>query len=1330
MRKDLRNGSFGKFVVCVILCLIGWGISVQKVDAGLLENPKITFSPDGNAFTTNADEKNTEWYENGYTIHTGKQSALRTPKEGEHLYSVINDDKVNIGKWVVEHERGQCIHVRMVDVANFHGVRFDKNICFSDYYSGWMGYCADCNQKVTSGLFYMSDDTAITISELDMSMAYYYRCPHCTHLEQGYELKHHVCQEISANQYSVRYHANYGSGYMPKSIHMYNNETIYEGNEITPQKNLTLNSYTRVGYEFIGWNTEIDGNGTYFSDGQEIYNLCSQEQGTVILYAQWKKSQSILEIDPNGGSYNGRQDVSRIQGEYGSTYDMSGRNLTPPVGAIVSFEEYGGEEVDDIVSVMSFKEWSFSLPMKGEIENNIYTYRGKNDQVDRATAIYSYNVILLPDCTKAGYSFGGWYFQPGGENPAGAAGDYLLVTEDTTLYAKWVDLRLESEINTIANGGKGAVDLAWNQKDNIEKNYLLYQKEKDGDWKEIYSAEDIAVGKQTYQQFTYSGKEGSYVIPYGGYYKVTLYGAQGGNSSGYFGGKGGMVSVDIYFEAGEVIRYTLGGQNGYNGGGQATRYGNGGGYSILSTDERGIIIIAGGGGGATSLQDGKPGGSKQGVIGNRNGQNGMAGGGGGYNGGAAGKAVFHVHSISCSHEHVGNPSMEGGCYTKQVICGNTQYTKVKYKESFYYGNIDDDGNHIYCVRCGSYECPGHRDPVYRYTCTVCGTSYNKKKPSSCTGISYDLGCDREEGYICGYEDGDVVGAEAAFGGSNYVNYNECQSYEEAAGVQEGNGQMLIEAVQVGFVDRNYLHGVAATDKAIPDAVAIDSVQIKAVDENKVNVVFVKPEDNGTTYYHKAESYDRKTQRKISISNMTVDTLISGVVGYKYGVNDKEDAGLEELDCYLSYAGKEPYVSVEMEDTIQYLHLAAVDKSGNCSEVIHVKLSEQEVIFWPIITEKIKIKKVPGIYQSENSYYVKADGTSAFEVSFNSRLCGTALPEYQINQVGFGVAENSKDTEGQLYVNIPMTEKIGAGSQMYHNADIRKQYEGEFCLMDASFTEVRRSNYCKDVEIKQNFSIPRDLHGAKIILTPQAAVITNTHRISSDKESDRKNGIELWADGEGPEIIGLDVFRNLQMAHENNWDCNLQITARDKESGLRSLSLEIRNQDNGGFERIDDIDGTINLKVSSEHTLFLGNYIVMATAVDNVGNETVISYGMDGICVYAHIENMQGQVQNQFKKGQKARLQICATGYVDRIEVSFPQEWTEQNPTLNRIYQYETTEFSKKESLEFPVPLHVADGKYNIVVQGYKGNTMAEANVELLTVQIEGSVLDEIRTRLR
>lgn len=52
-------------------------------------------------------------------------------------------------------------------------------------------------------------------------------------------------------------------------------------------ENLTANAFTRTGYEFTGWNTDAEGNGTAYAD--EAAFTASGDEQRVTLYAQWQK---------------------------------------------------------------------------------------------------------------------------------------------------------------------------------------------------------------------------------------------------------------------------------------------------------------------------------------------------------------------------------------------------------------------------------------------------------------------------------------------------------------------------------------------------------------------------------------------------------------------------------------------------------------------------------------------------------------------------------------------------------------------------------------------------------------------------------------------------------------------------------------------------------------------------------------------------------------------------------------------------------------------------------------------------------------------------------
>ena len=60
---------------------------------------------------------------------------------------------------------------------------------------------------------------------------------------------------------------------------------------------LTINTLTRDGFDFAGWNSAADGSGTDYADGAS-YAFTSD----VSLYAQWAVSTYTVTFDANGGS--------------------------------------------------------------------------------------------------------------------------------------------------------------------------------------------------------------------------------------------------------------------------------------------------------------------------------------------------------------------------------------------------------------------------------------------------------------------------------------------------------------------------------------------------------------------------------------------------------------------------------------------------------------------------------------------------------------------------------------------------------------------------------------------------------------------------------------------------------------------------------------------------------------------------------------------------------------------------------------------------------------------------------------------------------------------
>ena len=92
-------------------------------------------------------------------------------------------------------------------------------------------------------------------------------------------------------QYTVHFNANGGSGTM-------SDQTIGVGQA----QALTANTFTRDGYYFAGWNTQTDGLGTTYNDGQSVTDLAAANE-TFTLYAQWKEPVTADYVDANGDAH-------------------------------------------------------------------------------------------------------------------------------------------------------------------------------------------------------------------------------------------------------------------------------------------------------------------------------------------------------------------------------------------------------------------------------------------------------------------------------------------------------------------------------------------------------------------------------------------------------------------------------------------------------------------------------------------------------------------------------------------------------------------------------------------------------------------------------------------------------------------------------------------------------------------------------------------------------------------------------------------------------------------------------------------------------------------
>ncbi len=1363
----------GLFLLAVCLFFAGRTAKAEKPETEepetIYNSPYVTFSPDGEAWTTNAGDTEYCWYEKGTAVFTDIPTSLRALHTGEHYYQMGRKGRIPIGRWEVVHKAGMCTHNSYPgDAAEWHGVRFARDICEGYYNSGWFAYCADCGEAVTGILIYMSKDAAETIDYLEVgdgSPDYFYLCPWSRNLEQGAGFAEHICKGISWNQYRVAYDPNtdeaYG-GYMEESVHMYNNASEYEGKPVTPSVRLTPNAYTRIGYEFVGWNTEPDGSGTFYEDQARILNLTDRDirihkDGAVVtLYAQWRGSSSRLAIDPNGGSYRGSSAVTTVTGSYGSVYTADRAEVEAPAGHTVSFETNGGERLAPVTGTQHFVEWIKEQPFQGQMTADRYRFCGPDHSVDRIRAEYAPDPVTLPEPVWENHSFGGWYYDAEFTKPAGGGGDTVTPAKDTTLYAQWAELVLRASDNYTANGERGAVDLAWRQPDGLGKTYRLYQSRDERSFHRINTAEDVDSGRTVSVSCGYTGRPGTYTVPYTGFYNLTAEGAQGADYSAdgqrALGGRGGRVTARVWLQAGEVITYTVGGRNGYNGGGGGNRYANGGGCTVVSTDQKGVLLIAGGGGGAGARSNGGPGGSSEAVLSGASGyagQSGSAGGGGGFCGGVAGTYTPEKRgtrlryltfdeptTIYVAYHRENNEIDVGYQFGLPVYLYIAQSRRLMQGEEFV--GLTDSGDYVE-YNGENWYVEGGRETTVAY--------YNWY-PLFCVPITYSPHYGARGGFgMCwpGFEEGDVNGVfrlyqeteyverpetiTPAYGGSSYVNTAFAGSYDSAVGTRAGDGAFTIQSESIGFVEGASLDGVVASDMAPPDAVALETMRKEALGQSQVKVLWEKPADNGTAYYHVAESYLTGSLTRLCRSNVTRNVLTTGVAGYYVLVDESAQTVVTGANGrYVREEGQ----TIPLGDRVKYLHVAPVDRAGNLGETTHLRLEAADGdLRWPLHTRKLAVEEGDGVYRSpEGTIYVRSDGETPFALSYQAYMEGWAREDYQINYAVFESSAAGKSCRSILHCE---SSPVREGRFYLSEEERRLTSSGASLLSAYPHTRASRSEGNRELSVEQDFVLKREADGVQVEILPIAGADCQGETVYSDYGEDKGNGICMIGDATAPTIEGLSVLDGLTLLDRRNGAVELRITAEDALSGVRDFSLEIYNTDNAA-RRIyrPQADGVLRVDITGDDPIFSGDFTATVRAVDNVGNESSQSAGTTEFDLATEVVRILEPQDPVFQRGESGILTITTWGYAEKVEVEFPEELVGLSPELNRTYVYtDRPSYRHVEELPFMIPLDAPENaSYEITVRAYKGDRRMEDHPSLSVIGVQGTVLDDVRTRLR
>lgn len=226
--------------------------------------------------------------------------------------------------------------------------------------------------------------------------------------------------ETKYNPYTITYHGNGNTGGdTAKSSYIYNTA-----------KALTPNGFTKQYYSFDSWNTREDGGGTKYSNNQTINNLTGVYNGNVDLYAQWKRSSSLVTYKDWSGATLKTQEVA------------IGEAATPPKDPKrTGYNFYGWDK-----SSVNIQDHT-TITAQYTINKYKLTLNGNGGTVNGSP--YKEQTVVYDDpfdqelengkdeALREGYTFDGWYTLPSGGSNYSYSGN-MMPASDLTVYAHWI----------------------------------------------------------------------------------------------------------------------------------------------------------------------------------------------------------------------------------------------------------------------------------------------------------------------------------------------------------------------------------------------------------------------------------------------------------------------------------------------------------------------------------------------------------------------------------------------------------------------------------------------------------------------------------------------------------------------------------------------------------------------------------------------------------------------------------------------------------------------------------------------------------------------------
>ena len=230
-------------------------------------------------------------------------------------------------------------------------------------------------------------------------------------------------------------------------------------------QNLLGNTYTRTGYEFIGWNTAADGSGQSYNDGDSYTVSANPDNYYPTLYAQWKKLTFACTA---------RYKLQNADGSYPSNFTTVTVSDAIEYGEVCSYtttqdsSQYTNQSAQATVTGPTV----LTVGTDGQVPRRTYNLTvtaGSNTSGATGSGTYRYGQTVTASVTKATNTTCTSYATPTWSKNSGATGTlsstsgtsitYTMGTTNDTITATSASGNINQTITFYTTGGASSITL-------------------------------------------------------------------------------------------------------------------------------------------------------------------------------------------------------------------------------------------------------------------------------------------------------------------------------------------------------------------------------------------------------------------------------------------------------------------------------------------------------------------------------------------------------------------------------------------------------------------------------------------------------------------------------------------------------------------------------------------------------------------------------------------------------------------------------------------------------------------------------------------------------